>query len=220
MLSEHTMPGLLAAGYWSKEEMLKLINIWSDDTVQAQLEGCRRNSDVYRKIAKELTEAGYTRTLEQCCDKVKKLKAEYKKVKDKRSEIGQGRYPEWDFYDAMDNVLGHKPATQPPVVVDSGNGNYLDDQQSQWSLKILENPSSNRSLSTFDDGTALSSVSTEQSTDSQSNQTDRAVTTPKTTSKKRKRSKFDIAGELIDELIGMQEKSENDDGLGRKTNRA
>ena len=151
---------------------------------------------------------------------MKKLKAEYKKVKDKRSETGQGRYPEWDFYDAMDNVLGHKPATQPPVVVDSGNGNYLDDQQSQWSLKILENPSSNRSLSTFDDCTALSSVSTEQSTDSQSNQTDRAVTTPKTTSKKRKRSKFDIAGELIDELIGMQEKSENDDGLGRKTNRA
>ena len=31
------------------------------------------------------------------------------------------------FFDAMDNVLGHKPATQLPVVVDSGN--YLDDQQ-------------------------------------------------------------------------------------------
>ena len=68
--------------------------------------------------------------------------------------MGQGRYQEWDFVDAMDNVLGHKPATQPPVVVDSGN--YLDDQQSQWSPEILENPSSNHSLSTSDDVTSTS----------------------------------------------------------------
>ena len=103
-------------------------------------------------------------------------------------------------------MLGHKPATQPPVVVDSGN--YLDDQQSQLSPEIIENPSSNHSLSTSDDGAASSSVSTERSTGSQSNQTDRTETTPKTTSRKRKRSKFDVAGELMDKLIGMQEKSE------------
>ena len=195
----------MASGYWSKEETLKLISICSDDTVQAQLEGCRRNSDVYRKIAKELTEAGYTRTLEQCRDKMKKLKAEYKKVKDKRNETGQGRYPDWDFFDPMDNVLGHKPATQPPVVVDSGN--QSDDLQSQRSPEIIENPSSNRSVSTSDDGVASSSVST----DSQSNQSNllaQATATSKLTSKKRKRSKFDVAGELIDKLIGMQEKSE------------
>ena len=101
----------MATAYWSKEETFKLITIWSDDTIQAQLKGCRRNSDVYRKIAKELTEAGHNRTLEQCRDKMKKLKAEYKKIKDKRNETGQGRYPEWNFFDAMDNVLGHKPAS-------------------------------------------------------------------------------------------------------------
>lgn len=134
----------------------------------------------------------------------KKLKTEYKKVKDKRNETGQGRYPEWDFFDAMDNVLGHKPATQPPVVVDSGN--YLDDQQSQLSPEILENPSSNRSVSISDDGVGSSSVYTEQSTDSQSDRLSQTVATPKPTSKKRKRSKFDVAGELIDKLIGMQKK--------------
>ena len=105
----------------------------------------------------------------------------------------------------MDNVLGHKPATQPPVVVDSGN--QSDDLQSQRSPEIIENPSSNRSVSTSDDGVASSSVST----DSQSNQSNllaQATATSKLTSKKRKRSKFDVAGELIDKLIGMQEKSE------------
>ena len=64
------------SGFWSKEETFKLISLWSDDTVQAQLEGCRRNSEVYTRIAKELTEAGYARTMEQCRDKMKKLRAE------------------------------------------------------------------------------------------------------------------------------------------------
>ena len=71
----------MAAGYWSKEETFKLITIWSDDTIQAQLEGCRRNSDVYRNIAKKLTEAGRNRTLEHCCDKMKSLKPNTKRSK-------------------------------------------------------------------------------------------------------------------------------------------
>jgi len=197
----------MAVGYWSKEETSKLISIWSDDAVQAQLEGCRRNSEVYRKIAKELTEAGYTRTMEQCRDKMKKLRAEYKKIKDKRNETGQGRYPEWDYFDAMDDVMGHKPATQPPVIVDSCN--YLDDQQSQWSPGMLDNPSTS-SLSTTDDGGQSGSGGTEQSVEQRSNQSDRsspAQVTSKST-KKRKRSKFDVAGDLMDRLLGMQEKSE------------
>ena len=139
--------------------MFKLISLWSDDTVQAQLEGCRRNSEVYKKIAKELTEVGYARIVEQCRDKMKNLRAEYKKIKDKWNETGQGCYPEWDFFDVMDKVLGHKPATQPPVIVDSCN--YSDEQQSQWSPDILDNPSSG-SLSTYEDGGQSSSASTEQ----------------------------------------------------------
>ena len=59
----------MATGYWSKQETYKLITIWSNDTIQVQLEGCRRNSNVYKKVAKELTEAGHNRTLEQCRDK-------------------------------------------------------------------------------------------------------------------------------------------------------
>jgi len=53
----------------------------------------------------DLSVAGYNRTYEQCQEKLKKLKTEYKKISDKRKETGQGRYPEWDYYDAM-NCLG------------------------------------------------------------------------------------------------------------------
>jgi len=51
-------------------------------------------ADVYTKIANELADAGYTRSMEQWRDKIKKLRGEYKKVKDKRKEMEQGRYPE------------------------------------------------------------------------------------------------------------------------------
>ena len=59
----------MARGYWNKQETYKAITIWSNNTIQVQLEGCRRNSNVYKKVAKELTEAGHNRTLEQCRDK-------------------------------------------------------------------------------------------------------------------------------------------------------
>ena len=108
----------MAVVNWSRDEVFKLISLWSEDVIQDQLEGCRRNSQVY-KITDGLHEARFSRMFEQCREKIKKLKAEYKKVKDKRDEIGQGRYPEWEFYDALDDVLGHKHSTQPPVVVES-----------------------------------------------------------------------------------------------------
>ena len=97
--------------YWSKEETFKLISIWSEANIQAQLEGCKRNCEVYSKISCELSLAGYSRTYEQCREKIRKLKAEYKKISDKRKETAQGRYPEWEYYDAKDHVLGHKAST-------------------------------------------------------------------------------------------------------------
>ena len=43
------------------------------------------------RIATKLQEAGYERTFEQCREKIKKLKKEYRKIKDKHEENGQGR---------------------------------------------------------------------------------------------------------------------------------
>jgi len=80
----------MAVVNWTHEEMFKLINLWSEDVIQAQLEGCRRNSQVYQKIADGLREAGFSRTMEQCRDKIKKLKSEHKKIRDKRETTGQG----------------------------------------------------------------------------------------------------------------------------------
>ena len=81
--------------------------------------------------------------------------------------------------------------------------NYSDEQQSQWSL---DNPSSS-SLSTNEDGGQSSSASTEQNTDHSSPAHVPSKSESKS-SKKQRRSKFDVTGDLMDKLLGMQEKSE------------
>ena len=78
---------------WTREETFQLTSLWSKDIIEEELEGCRRNRLVYPKIANNLREAGYSTSLEQCRDKIKKLKGEYKKVHDKRETTDEGQYP-------------------------------------------------------------------------------------------------------------------------------
>ena len=102
---------------WGDSETFKLIEIWGDGAIQAMLEGSKRNKYVFKKIAGKMMDVGYDKTADQCNSKIRKLKLEYRKIKDGRKKTGTGR-KEWRFFDA---VLGHKPATQPPVVVESGD---------------------------------------------------------------------------------------------------
>ena len=195
--------------YWSKEETFKLISIWSEDNIQAQLEGCKRNREVYTKISRELSIAGYNRTFGQCREKLKKLKAEYKKISDKRKETGQGRYPEWDYYDAMDSVLGHKPSTQPAVVVDTLEDSQVedtqtddDDQLQQTEVEANLDTSDIPSPASTDVTDASGEVATTSHGQKKGNETSKVST------RKWKKSKYDVTGELLDKLIGMQEKSD------------
>ena len=55
--------------YWSKEEIFKLISIWSKDNIQTRL----RETEVYSKLSCELYLAGYNLTYEQYQEKLKKL---------------------------------------------------------------------------------------------------------------------------------------------------
>ena len=112
---------------WSRDEILILIEVWGDDIIQAQLNGCKRNQDIFDKISSALLETGFVRSGSQCRDKTKKLRGEYHKVKDKRDKTD----PEWDYFDA---ILGHRPATRPPVVVNSiADSEEVDEQDSPHS---------------------------------------------------------------------------------------
>ena len=76
--------------YWTDEETFKLIEMWGEDSIQSQLESCKRNKDVYMKISRKLNEAGYQKSSDQCRGKARKLKNTYRKSKTSMARLGNG----------------------------------------------------------------------------------------------------------------------------------
>ena len=70
------------AATWSYDEVKILISIWADEKVQHQLDNCTKKVPVFQNIAKWLEETGFIRSFIQIRKKLKKLKQQYKKVKD------------------------------------------------------------------------------------------------------------------------------------------
>uniref|UniRef100_A0A3P8XEC9 1-aminocyclopropane-1-carboxylate synthase-like protein 1 n=1 Tax=Esox lucius TaxID=8010 RepID=A0A3P8XEC9_ESOLU len=93
---------------WSDPEVAELLQLWSDESVQLELESCLRNQHVFNRIADVLREKGIYRTGDQCREKIKKMKLEYRRIKDNHRMVRGGR--SWKFYDVMDRVLTNRPA--------------------------------------------------------------------------------------------------------------
>ena len=110
---------------WSDNEVLKLLEAWGDENIQAQLEGSTRNIKVCAAVAQTLLEStGVQRTAVQCREKIKKLKAEYKQIKNHNNRSGRNRKT-CKFLPQLDAILGHRPSTIPPVVLDSSSSNQI-----------------------------------------------------------------------------------------------
>ena len=93
---------------WSNNDVQALICVWGEDIIQQELEGSVRNEKVYKQIAHRLAEMGIERTSKQCREKVKKLKQDYKKTKDKNNKSGAKRKTT-KWFDALDAILGPRP---------------------------------------------------------------------------------------------------------------
>ena len=106
---------------WSDTEVKTLIALWADRNVQEQIQGSVRNNHIYKKMSKDMKEKRFSRDAEQCKAKIKNLKTEYRQVKDNNNKTGRGRKT-FKYYDELDAVLGHRPASRPPVVLDATVG--------------------------------------------------------------------------------------------------
>lgn len=197
----------MAACTWSEEETFKLIEVWSEGAIQAMLEGTKRNKEVYLKIAKKLEEAGYIKSGEQCSNKIKKLKFEYKKMKDKQGRTGEGR-KDWKYFEVLDSALGHRPATRPPVLVDSGNTHTVCPSDMQ-DIDVEQDTNSTLDDSTLSDSGSSNTCRGSSACESNDSTTLIPVnhtTTPanpaaeKRRNRKRKRSANN--GERVEELVG------------------
>nr|XP_033940635.1 1-aminocyclopropane-1-carboxylate synthase-like protein 1 isoform X1 [Pseudochaenichthys georgianus] len=89
---------------WTDPEIVELLQLWSDESVQIELESSLRNQRVFDRIAHILREKGICRTGDQCREKIKKMKLEYRRIKDNH------KIRSWKFYDVMDRVLANRPA--------------------------------------------------------------------------------------------------------------
>ncbi|KAG9467953.1 1-aminocyclopropane-1-carboxylate synthase-like protein 1 [Eleutherodactylus coqui] len=92
---------------WSDPEVVELLQLWGNESVQMELESCLRNQHVFNRIADVLRDKGIHRTGDQCREKIKKMKLEYRRLKDNSKTLRGGRA--WKFYEVMDRVLTHRP---------------------------------------------------------------------------------------------------------------
>ena len=51
--------------------------------------------------------------------RLESLKQSTKKIRDKQDTARQGRYPEWEYFDAMNEVIGARHSIESPVIVES-----------------------------------------------------------------------------------------------------
>ena len=58
---------------WSRDEILKLIEVWVMKIIQAQLNCCKHNQDIFDKILSALLEAGFRKNGSQCRDTINPL---------------------------------------------------------------------------------------------------------------------------------------------------
>ncbi|XP_035283538.1 uncharacterized protein LOC118232586 [Anguilla anguilla] len=92
---------------WTPEEIQAMLSIWADSTIQKELESSVRNEKVFLRISSELAAVGFLRSAKQCREKVKKLKQEYRKLKDHNSQGGLDRTRGKCWFNLMDTVLGN-----------------------------------------------------------------------------------------------------------------
>jgi hypothetical protein len=195
------------ASCWSDDETLWLISLWSEDRIQAMLEGSRKNRKVFETIAREMGSAGYHRSPDQCSAKIKKLKFDYRRIKDRHNKTGEGKIT-WKFWEAMDSVLGHKPATKPPVLVESEQTEpepeEVPEDANEESTPCCSNSSGRSSRcetpATNDDCEACSDEMA-----SKRLQKSRKRTLPRNSRHEAKKEKLEI---VLERMVAMQEESE------------
>ena len=130
-------------------------------------------------------------------------------MKDQHNKTGTGR-KKWRFYDALDSVLGNKPATMPPEVVDTLadsekeelEGEELTDQDVGPTEVGYSSSSSVGTPKKVDDSKDLTVINEEQSVD-------RKVKQEKKPIKKRGReSRVERMSEMMDKVMKSQEESD------------
>ncbi|XP_075769829.1 uncharacterized protein LOC142823155 [Pelodiscus sinensis] len=95
---------------WSKQEILKLIEVWGEKSIFSALQNSTRNAATYKEIAECLEKEGYSRNVQQCREKIKQLSSAYHRAREAnlRPSASTQRCPFYDELHAIHekNVIG------------------------------------------------------------------------------------------------------------------
>ncbi|GBM46007.1 hypothetical protein AVEN_124888-1 [Araneus ventricosus] len=103
---------------WLYNEVCALLDIWADQEIQQQLAGRLHNMCIYEKISKRLADLGIHRTGEQCREKIKKLRRDYKTVVDNNYSPAFARKM-LGCYDKVHEIFGKCTVIKPSFVIES-----------------------------------------------------------------------------------------------------
>ena len=76
--------------FLTANETRLLIDSWSQDSIQKQLHGTKRNDNAFAQIVGSLAKCGW-RMAQQCCAKIKDLKKKYKEIAGRLKKSDEGR---------------------------------------------------------------------------------------------------------------------------------
>ncbi|XP_073710095.1 uncharacterized protein [Misgurnus anguillicaudatus] len=180
---------------WSAAEVQCLLEIWADESIQEQLDKTHKNSDIFRKIRDYLLRHGYQRTTEQCRDKVKKLRGQYLRVRDALRKSGSSaeEKDKFQWYDAIDSIIGSKPSSQPNVL----------ESHPRRSLDSTSSDTENTGLERSQSLTSVNSIASNTGDETQDT-SDNTETIPSEQGKKRKR-KVEVS-EMMTAFLDMQKR--------------
>ncbi|KAM9846054.1 uncharacterized protein ACBR49_011020 [Aulostomus maculatus] len=89
---------------WSDGETMALLDIWGSEDVQENLKSCTKNKHIYMQISDIMASQGYQRTPEQCQNRIKRLRANFRHFLDGR----RGEKQECKYFDQLVHVFGSK----------------------------------------------------------------------------------------------------------------
>ena len=131
---------------WGESETEKLLELWSEEGIQVQLQGSVRNEVPFRKLQMRLKRQDtHVHTYVQCREKIKDLKMKYKEVVDRlrRSGIGRKSDDEVTVYDfkwfhEVHRILKNRAVINPPHVLDSAAYNLMEASMPSTSRALTE----------------------------------------------------------------------------------
>lgn len=115
---------------WTNNEVHALLSIYAEDEIQRDLRTATSKNMVYSKISCKLSELNIVHTGKQCRDKLKKLKQDYRRIKDYNNRNGSDqRTGKW--FERLDAVLGHSTRDLDAVQVEAMEAEAMEAEEDE-----------------------------------------------------------------------------------------